>query len=78
MRRRAGGAGIGGRGRCSRQVSRRRAGVYGSFAYVRPGGQGQMEKDDRRAGWGIPGPLIFGVIAATIELAIILVVLYCD
>jgi hypothetical protein len=37
-----------------------------------------MEKDDRRAGWGIPGPLIFGVIAATIELAIILVVLYCD
>ncbi len=32
--------------------------------------------DDRRTG-GFRGPLVFGVIAATIEMAIILALLYC-
>jgi hypothetical protein len=32
--------------------------------------------DDRRAG-GFRGPLVFGVIAATIEMGIILGLLYC-
>jgi hypothetical protein len=32
---------------------------------------------DSRAGGGLRGPLIFGVIAATIEMAIVLWALYC-
>jgi len=32
---------------------------------------------DPQAGGGLRGPLIFGVIAATIEMAIILWVVYC-
>jgi hypothetical protein len=32
--------------------------------------------DDRRLG-GFRGPLVFGVVAATIELAIILALIYC-
>ena len=32
--------------------------------------------DDRRAG-GFRGPLVFGVIAATIEMGILLALLYC-
>lgn len=32
--------------------------------------------DDQRSG-GFRGPLVFGVIAATIEMGIILVLLYC-
>jgi hypothetical protein len=46
------------------------------------GGRGQLGDDgghlvdDRRTG-GFRGPLVFGVIAATIELAIILALMYC-
>jgi hypothetical protein len=38
--------------------------------------QSQLRMSDERSG-GLRGPLIFGVIAATIELAIILWIMYC-
>jgi hypothetical protein len=46
-----------------------------------PGGRqrdddGDHPVDDRRTG-GFRGPLVFGVVAATIELAIILALMYC-
>jgi hypothetical protein len=36
-----------------------------------------MNENDPRARSGLRGPLIFGVVAATIELAIIVALLYC-
>ena len=44
---------------------------------MRAGGQVWMDQHDPQPGWGLRGPLLFGVIAATIELAIVLAVLYC-
>ena len=69
-------------GRCSRpvsprQVPRRRLWVGGSFAHGRRKRQPRLGMTDRTGGGGLRGPLIFGVIAATIELAIILWVMYC-
>jgi hypothetical protein len=39
-------------------------------------GSGGRSVDDRRIG-GFRGPLVFGVVAATLEMAVILVLLYC-
>jgi hypothetical protein len=36
-----------------------------------------MNENGPRVRFGVPGPLIFGVIAATIEFAIIVALLYC-
>jgi hypothetical protein len=40
------------------------------------GDSGGRPRDDRSAG-GFRGPLVFGVIAATVEFAIILALIYC-
>ena len=69
-------------GRCSRPASPRqvppgRLSVGESFAYVRAKRQPRREMSDPQAGGGLRGPLIFGVVAATIEMAIVLWLMYC-
>jgi hypothetical protein len=50
--------------------------VVGSFAHVRAKRQTQSRMSEPHGG-GLRGPLIFGVIAATIELAIVVWLMYC-
>jgi hypothetical protein len=77
LRRKAGENGIAGWRERLAAVSRRRRYVRGSFALGQHLRQARVRMSHPGRGGGLRGPLIFGVVAATIELAIVLWVLYC-
>ena len=54
-----------------------RSSEAGCFVGASRGRQIAMTQDNPGAGRGLRGPLIFGVVAATIELAIVLWLVYC-